>query len=293
MTVEDEVWLALNRLRSSHRDDGCRRAECAIASLYDEDLEEILHAFPKSTTMRPVVEAAEETPPVLAVVGTCESSTDGTESESEEIEPRFEVGSRVVYDPEAQVNLELGGDYASLGICTVTALDVAAYGQLLSFVDERGDLHDGWWAERFKAASPEATAEDGDSDVTYFVAFRSAAGYGYRVLGPHPRIVAAADVIALTDLLAADVGGDLVPLNWIELRPHPPSAVQTRQVGFGSSGSSTETRSTLAPIRIDRGHDHRVLNGSVPATGRTLQTDPVRAAASGTADLPYRPRRAM
>ena len=230
----------------------------------------------------------------MAVVGSGESSPDGVASESEEEEPRFEVGSRVVYDPEAQVNLELEGDYAGLGICTVTAWDAAAYGQLLSFVDEHGEMHDGWWADRFKAALIEATAEDGEDDVTYFVAFWSATGYGYRVLVPRPRIVTAADVIALTDQLATEVGGDVVPLNWIELPPPLPKTTRARQVAVNNSGSSTEIRSTLAPIRIDRGNDHRVLNVSVPSTGQTPQTHPVRAAAPGERpDLPYLPRRAM
>ena len=180
----------------------------------------------------------------MTVVGSSESSPAGVISESEEEEPRFEVGSRVVYDPEAEVNLELEGDYTSLGVCTVTGLDVAAHGQLLSFVDERGDIHDGWWADRFKVAPTEATAEGGEDDVTYFVAFRSAAGYGYRVLDPRARIVTAADVVALTDLLAADVGRDVVPLNWIELPPPLPRTTRARQVAVNNSGSSTEIRST-------------------------------------------------
>ncbi len=236
----------------------------------------------------------ETSPAQMTVVGSCEPSPAGAISESEEEEPRFEVGSRVVYDPEAEVNLELEGDYTSLGICTVTGLDVAAHGQLLSFVDERGDIHDGWWADRFTVAPTEATAEGGEGDVTYFVAFRSAAGYGYRVLDPRPRIVAAADVVAMTDLLAADVGGDVVPLNWIELPLPLPQTTQARQVAVNKCGSSDEIPTTRAPIRIDRGHDHGVLTGSLPSTGRTLQADPVRAAApSERLDLPYLPRRAM
>lgn len=317
-TVDDEVWLALHSLRASHRDPGCQRAECAIASLSDQDLQEILSAIRETVlddacterdaaaaeiaTMRPA-RSFEGTgggvrdlvsPVQMTVVGTCESSPAGVISESEEEEPRFEVGSRVVYDPEAEVNLELEGDYASLGVCTVTELDVAAHGQLLSFVDERGDIHDGWWADRFKVAPTEATAEGGEDDVTYFVAFRSAAGYGYRVLDPRPRIVAAADVVALTDSLAADVGGDVVPLNWIELPLPLPMTTQARQVAVNHRGSSTEIQSTVAPIRIDPGHDRRVLNGSIPPTGRTLQTDPVQAAAPGERPArTYLPRRAM
>ena len=229
-----------------------------------------------------------------AAVGSGESSPDGVASESGEDEPRFKVGSRVVYDPEAQVNLELEGDYAGLGICTVTAFDIAAHGQLLSFVDENGEMHDGWWADRFKAALLEETAEDGEGDVTYFVAFRSATGYGYRVLVPRRRIVTAADVLALTDLLATEVGGDVVPLNWIELPPPLPETTPARQVAVNTSGSSAEIRSTVAPIRVDRGNAHRVLNVSAPSTGQTPQTHPVRAAAPGERpDLPYLPRRAM
>jgi hypothetical protein len=117
----------------------------------------------------------------MAEIGSGESSPDRVTSESEEEEPPFKVGDRVVYDPGAQVNEELD-DYSGLGVCTVTALDVAGYGQLLSFVDGSGDMHDGWWADRFKAAPIEATVEDEECEVTYFVAFRSATGYGYRVL---------------------------------------------------------------------------------------------------------------
>jgi hypothetical protein len=288
MTVEDEVWLALNILRASHRDGGCQRAECAIASLYDEDLEEILHAIPHDNSAR-----VKELEAKLATVVDCgQSSPEGDASEGEERRPRFNVGDRVVYDPEAQINTELD-DYTALGVCTVTALDVEGYGQLLSFVDERGDMHDGWWADRFMAAPVQATTEDGEGDVTYFVAFRSATGYGYRVLLPRPRIVTAADVIALTDLLAADVGGDVVPLNWIELPPPLPKTAQARQVAFNKGGSSTEIRSTLSAIRVDRGDDPRVLSVSVPSAGGTPQTHPDRAAAGERADLPYLPRRAM
>jgi len=230
----------------------------------------------------------------MAVVGSGECLPDGVTSEIEGKEPRFKVGDRVVYDPEAQINRELEGDYSSLGVCTVMALDVEAYGQLLSFVDERGDAHDGWWADRFKVAPLEAAAEDGEGDVTYFVAFRSARGYGYRVLVPRPRIVTAADVIALTDLLATDVGGDVVPLNWIELPPPLPKTTQARQVSSHDSGSSTDIRPTLAPIRIDRVNDHRVLSASVASTNGTPQTHPVRAATAGERrDLPYLPRRAI
>jgi hypothetical protein len=197
-----------------------------------------------------------------------------------------------VYDAAAEVNEELDGDYAALGICTVTDVDEAADGQLLSFVDDRGDMHDGWWAERFKSATVEATAEPREGDVTYFVAFRSATGYGHRVLVPRPRITTAADVIALTDLLATDVGGDVVPLNWIEL-PTVPKTTQERQVAATDSNSATEIRSTLAPIRIDRGNDQRVLSASVPTPGGAPEVPPARAAGpSDPQELPYLPRRA-
>ena len=237
---------------------------------------------------------SEATLPVAhAVVDSGESSPYGVTSESEEEGPRFKVGDRVVYDPAAQVNKELGEDYAGLGTCTVTALDVGAHGQLLSFVDESGDIHDGWWADRFKAAPIQAPAEDGPGDVSYFVAFRSTTGYGYRVLVRPSRIVTAADVIALTDLLASDVGGDVVPLNWIELPTPLPKTTQAGQVGLNNSDSLTEIRSTLPAIPIDRGIDHRVMSGSVPSTDGTPRMHPVRAAAPGERpDLPYLPRRA-
>jgi hypothetical protein len=199
----------------------------------------------------------------------------------------------VVYDSEAEINEELGGDYARLGVCTVTELDGEAYRQLISFVDERGDMHDGWWADRFKAASSGAVAEDEEGDVTYFVAYRSAAGYGYRVLAPRPRIVTSADVTALTDLLATDIGGDVVPLNWIELPPPVPDPARDCPVGPSNSGYSTEIRSALAPIRIDRKKD-QVATVSAPTLPGTPQPQPVRAAAPGQRpDVPYLPRRAM
>jgi hypothetical protein len=302
MTVEVEAWLALNDLRASHRDEGCRRAECALASLSDQDLEEILHAIPQHSAAS-VPERAEiaagrralgvAPPAVMTLVAGGESSPEATTKQSEGTEGRFKVGDRVVYDSEAEINEELGGAYARLGVCTVTELDGEAYRQLISFVDERGDMHDGWWADRFKAASTEATAEDEEGDVTYFVAYRSATGYGYRVLAPRPRIVTSADVTALTDLLATDIGGNVVPLNWIELPPPVPNAPHARPIGPGNGGLSTEIRSALAPIRVDRAKD-RVVSVSAPTVAGTPQPQPVRAAAPGERpDVPYLPRRAM
>ena len=301
MTVEVEVWLALNNLRASHRDEGCRRAQCALASLSDQDLEEILHAIPQNSAAS-VGEPAEMAagrpalgvvpPAVMTLVAGGGSSPKAATNQSEGTGGRFKVGDRVVYDFEAEINEELGGDYARLGVCTVTELDGEGYRQLMSFVDERGDMHDGWWSDRFRAASAEEVAEEEEGDVTYFVAYRSAAGYGYRVLAPRPRIVTSADVTALTDLLATDIGGDVVPLNWIEL-PAPVPDVQARQVGPDNSGFATKIRSALAPIRFDSGKD-QVASVSAPTVARTSQPQPVRAAAPGErADVPYLPRRAM
>jgi hypothetical protein len=294
MTVEGDVWLALNDLRAGHRDEGCPRAGCAIASLSDHDLEELLHAVSPdgSARMTEVAEIALMRPAIpVAVADSGGSSPDGARSDGPRRARRFKVGDRVVYDSQSEINQELGGDYQRLGVCTVTALDGEDSGQLLSFVDERGDLHDGWWADRFKTAAEEATAEEREDDVTYFVAFQSATGYGYRVLAPRPRIVTAADVMAMTDLLATDVGGGVVPLNWIELPPPGPSTASVRPPGSDSSGPPPEIRSTPAPIRIDRGHS--VRNGSAPTAGAP-QTQPARAAGpSDHPEVPYLPRRAM
>jgi hypothetical protein len=302
MTVEVEVWLALNNLRASHRDEGCRPAECALASLTDQELEEILHAIPPNSSAslkepadiaagRPALGVVP--PAVMTLLAGGESSPEAVTQQSEGTGGRFKVGDRVVYDSEAEINEELGGDYARLGVCTVTELDGEAYRQLISFVDEHGDMHDGWWADRFKAASTEAIVEDEEGDVTYFVAYRSAAGFGYRVLAPRQRIVTSADVTALTDLLATDIGGDVVPLNWIELPPPVLDTAQARQVGPHNSGFSTEIRSALAPpIRFDR--KDQVASVSARTMAGTPQPQPVRAAAPGERpDVPYLPRRAM
>jgi len=302
MTVEVEVWLALINLRASHRDEGCRRAECALGSLTDRELEEILRAIPQNSSAsvnkpskiaagRPasrVVPAA-----IMNLVAGGESPPEATTQQSEGTSGRFRVGDRMVYDPEAEINEELGGDYSHLGLCTVTALDGEENRQLVSFVDVRGDVHDGWWADRFKAASTEPIVEDEEGHVVYFVAYRSAAGYGYRVLDPRPRIVTSADVTAVTDLLATDIGGDVVPLNWIELPPPAPDTAEARQIGPDRSGSSTDIRSALAPLRIGRGKDH-VASVSARTTAGTPQPQPVWTAALGQrSDVPYLPRRAM
>jgi len=229
----------------------------------------------------------------MTLVAGAESSPEATTQQSEGTGGRFKVGDRVVYDSEAEINEDLGGDYARLGVCTVTELDGEAYRQLISFVDERGDMHDGWWADRFKVASTKAFAEDDEDDVTYFVAYRSTAGYGYRVLAPRPRIFTSADVTALTDLLAADIGGDVVPLNWIELPPPDPDTAHARQVGPDNSGFSTDLRSALAPIRFDRGKD-QVASVAARTMAEAPQPQPVLAAALGERpDVPYLPRRAM
>jgi hypothetical protein len=277
MSVEGDVWLALNDLRAGHREQGCSRTGCLIASLSDCDLEEIHRAVPQHGAAR-LTEPAE-----IVVVRPAVPEPVGAR--------RFKVGDRVVYDSECELNAELGEDYHRLGVCTVTGLEGEDSGQLLSFVDERGTLHDGWWADRFRAAAVAAPAEERENEVTYFVAFQSAAGYGYRVLLPRPRIVTAADVVALTDVLATDVGGSVVPLNWIELPNAGPGPASARPIGPAATGSTTDTRSTLAPIRIDRGHPLR--NGSGPTAG-TPQPQPAWAAGPGERpEVPYLPRRAM
>lgn len=294
MTGEGDVWLALNELRTGHRDEGCSRAGCVIASLSDCDLEEIFHAVVHdgSTRTTELAEVALVRPAVpVAVVGGGGSVPEGARSECPGEARRFKIGDRVVYDSESEINTELGGEYHRLGVCTVTALDGEESGQLLSFVDERGNLHDGWWADRFRAAAAQVTPEEREDDVTYFVAFRSAVGYGYRVLVLRSRIVTAADVIALTDLLATEVGSGVVPLNWIELPLPGPKTIAARPLETASSGPAPEIRSTLAPIRIDRGQP--VRNGSAPAAG-VPHTQPARTAGPGDRpEVPYLPRRAM